>query len=286
MFGFFNNVYLLCPSSCFISDRGVFFGAFLGPILAILLFNAIIFVIVMSVLAKQIHKKFAGKDHLNRKTVVRLTISTMGLMALFGLTWAFGALTVREASPAFQYLFAIFNSLQGFFIFLFFCVFGKEGREFWLQVLCCGRKISGFTPKAQPKYSAPGKSLKPDSINTGLKSGVTTSIPNSAFQSCSIGKQFSENETFQDTSMMEVNPTTLKLEVVKESQTNQFPDNPSAAKVANFSYSLEKKQEVTAEAPDHSVPVLVEEQIDSIRHGHPVKTAEIYFGDSEDEGDN
>ena len=133
-------------------------------------------------------------------------------------------------------------------------------------MLCCGRKISGFTPKAQPKYSAPGKSLKPDSINTGLKSGPTTSIPNSAFQSCSIGKQFNENETFQDMSMMEVNPTTLKLEIVKESHTNQlkFPDNSSAEKVSNLSYSLDRKQEVTTEAPDHSVPVLVKEQIDGM----------------------
>ena len=83
----------------------------------------------MSVLAKQIHKKFAGKGQANQKTVVRLTISTMGVMALFGLTWTFGILTVREISTAFQFLFAIFNSLQGFFIFLFFCVFGKEGRD-------------------------------------------------------------------------------------------------------------------------------------------------------------
>ena len=113
----------------------VFFSAFLGPFFAILLFNTIIFVIVMSVLAKQIHKKFAGKGQANQKTaVIRLTISTMGLMALFGLTWTFGILTVCEISTAFQFLFAIFNSLQGFFIFLFFCVFGKK---FWLQVLCC-----------------------------------------------------------------------------------------------------------------------------------------------------
>ena len=79
----------------------------------------LIFVIVMSVLAKQIHKKFANKEHANRKTVVRLMISMMVVMALFGLTWVFGALTVREASTAFQFLCAIFNSLQGFFISLF-----------------------------------------------------------------------------------------------------------------------------------------------------------------------
>ena len=189
----------------------------------------------MSVLTKQIHKKFAGKGQANQKTAIRLTISTMGVMALFGLTWTFGILTVREISTAFQFLFAIFNSLQGFFIFLFFCVFGKEGRELWLQVLCCGRKIPGFTATAQPniKYNTPGKSLKPGSINTGPRFAPTISIPN---QSCSIPKAFTENESFQDTSIMETSPATLKLKVVKESDTNElkFAEDPSAEKVSNL----------------------------------------------------
>ena len=195
----------------------------------------------MSVLTKQIHKKFAGKGQANQKTAIRLTISTMGVMALFGLTWTFGILTVREISTAFQFLFAIFNSLQGFFIFLFFCVFGKEGRDLWLQVLCCGRKISGFTATAQPninllKYNTPGKSSKPDSINTGPRFTPTTSIQNSACQSCSIPKGFTENVTFQDMSIMETNSTTLELKVVKESDTNElkFPEDPSAEKVSNL----------------------------------------------------
>ena len=193
----------------------------------------------MSVLTKQIHKKFASKGQANRKTVVRLTISTMGVMALFGLTWTFGILTVREISTAFQFLFAIFNSLQGFFIFLFFCVFGKEGRDLWLQVLCCGRKISGFTATAQPninllKYNTPEKSSKPDSINTGPRFTPPTSIQNSSFQSCSIPKGFTENETFQDTSIIETNTATLEVKVVKESDTNEFPEDPSAEKVSNL----------------------------------------------------
>ena len=40
-------------------------------------------------------------------------------MVLFGLTWLFWAMTVREASIVFQYLFVISNALQGFFFFVF-----------------------------------------------------------------------------------------------------------------------------------------------------------------------
>lgn len=54
------------------------------------------------------------------------------------LTWIFGALTIDKASLSFQVLFVVFNSLQGFFIFLFFCVLGRDGRELWLEFLSCG----------------------------------------------------------------------------------------------------------------------------------------------------
>ena len=96
--------------------------------------SLLIFVIVMSVLAKQIHKKFANKEHANRKTVVRLMISMMVVMALFGLTWVFGALTVCEASTAFQFLFAIFNSLHSFLCF-FLCVWKRRSRVLVAGVL-------------------------------------------------------------------------------------------------------------------------------------------------------
>ena len=192
----------LPSSSCFIGDTGVFLGAFLGPIFAILLFNTIIFVIVISVLTKQIRKKYATKDHANQKIAVRLMISTMGVIALFGLTWVFGALTVREASTAFQFLFAIFNTLQGFFIFLFFCVFGKEAMTFWLQVLCCRWKLAGATISAHTnaqllKSTVPRKPLQSDSSCTS-RSDPPASNDNPLLQVLATSPQpsvFSENET-------------------------------------------------------------------------------------------
>ena len=192
----------LSSSSCFIGDTGVFLGAFLAPIFAILLFNTIIFVIVISILAKQIRKKYATKDHANRKIAVRLMISIMGVIALFGLTWVFGALTVREASTAFQFLFAIFNSLQGFFIFFFFCVFGKEAKTFWLQVLCCRWKLAGATISAHTnaqllKSTVPRKPLESDSRGTA-RSDMPASNDNALLQVLGTSPQpsvFSENET-------------------------------------------------------------------------------------------
>ena len=62
-------------------------------------------------------------------------VSIVGLMVIFGLTWVFGALTVREVSTVFQYLFVIFNGFQGFLFFVVICLVGKDGREFWSYVI-------------------------------------------------------------------------------------------------------------------------------------------------------
>ena len=137
-------------SSCFLSNTTTFFSAFLAPIFIIILLNLVIFVIVVSVLIKHARRRLASKDQANRETVITTLISITGLTALYGLTWLFGAFTIRDASVVFQILFTIFTFIQSFSIFLFFCVFGKEARELWLQVLCGGKKIPGITPSTQP----------------------------------------------------------------------------------------------------------------------------------------
>lgn len=155
------------------------FGAFLVPILATLVFNCTIFVLVIRVLIKHSQKKFGNKNKKDKKTVEnvkRLLISIFGIMFLFGLTWLFGALTISDASLAFQFLFAIFNSLQGFFIFVFFCVLGKEARELWLQFLCRGRKIRWITSTSENtqgrKGGAPVSSGGISTSTTRVKTGT------------------------------------------------------------------------------------------------------------------
>ena len=257
-----------------------------------MLFNAIIFVMIATVLIKHSQKRFSSKDKSKRQTVVRLMISIMGVMALFGLMWVFGALTIREASIAFQFLFAIFNSLQGFFIFLFFCVFGKDGRELWLQVLCCGRKIPGVTVSTQsnikqPKYATLG------STSTGLRSAPPTSPRSPAFPFSSIAGQsnvFSVSEPIQSMS----NPMALQLEALEES----YLDKPHLAKMKESSF-LQNELEITsdeqhnngstrstAKGPDHKAKPLSVLVRRSSTLRHHVEMAEVYFGDSEDDDDS
>eukprot|EP00731_Ephydatia_muelleri_P009408 Em0004g1746a len=118
---------------CFISNVTVFFAAFLGPILLILAFNAVIFIIVISVIIKHTIKR--SNDHFKKTPTIQLMANIISVFVLFGLTWIFGALTIMKAATTFQIMFTLLNSFQGFLIFIFFCVLNKEIRSSWTQIL-------------------------------------------------------------------------------------------------------------------------------------------------------
>uniref|UniRef100_A0ABI7ZVB9 G-protein coupled receptors family 2 profile 2 domain-containing protein n=1 Tax=Felis catus TaxID=9685 RepID=A0ABI7ZVB9_FELCA len=50
------------------------------------------------------------------------------LLPILGTSWVFGVLAVNSQAVVFQYMFAVLNSLQGFFIFLFHCLLNSEVR--------------------------------------------------------------------------------------------------------------------------------------------------------------
>ena len=127
--------------SCFISDIQVLFGAFLGPILALVLFNMVVFILVLRVLIRHICRKVVDLEKKKKaQGTLKSFISIISISFMFGLQWVFGAFTIEEASVVFQWLFVVFSTLQGFFLFLFFSVFTEEAREEWLNLFSCGHR--------------------------------------------------------------------------------------------------------------------------------------------------
>lgn len=130
--------------SCFLSNIGAFWGAFLGPILLIMSFNVVLFTcVIVALIRHQVRKgksnhyeSYKAKPKVKSVTVIRLLFSIGGIMAIFGLSWLFAIFTfsVTGIKDVFEILFTIFTSFQGFFIFLFFCVLNKEARDSWKQV--------------------------------------------------------------------------------------------------------------------------------------------------------
>ena len=251
---------LILPSSCFIVDPAVFFGAFLGPIFAILLFNIVIFIMVIRVLIKHTWNAHGHtKEKMNKKIIARLLVSIVGVMFLFGLTWLFGALTVigfgdARASTAFQVLFVICNAFQGFFIFLFFCVFSTDARDSWLELLSYCRQ------SWHPSQAMYGSSKS----NAAHKKVKTTSVIDSKLTSTKIGCNLSTD----DLSMKEKHATTA---------TEQAKEKPSV-EIHETNISMDNKIDLKSSEMKEKRQVL-ERKI----HNNHGQSAEADFLDNEND---
>ena len=213
--------------SCFIGDVGIFFGAFLGPIFLIFVFDTVVFTTVITVLIKHTRRKFQRSEDKSKKTAVRLLISIVGIVNLFGLTWVFGALTVRAPSNvAFQYIFVIFNAFQGFFIFLFFCVLGNDGREFWTNL--CKNRIKKKIATSSESHA--GDRSKAGSDSTSGRTRSTSNISTSKITSLRLHYAAKKSD----------------LSSVSESDTEFYTEsNPRALELHHMDTLHEEESETT-----------------------------------------
>ncbi|XP_072016526.1 adhesion G-protein coupled receptor G6-like [Amphiura filiformis] len=130
---------------CFMQPSYAFYFADLLIIAFILIFNFVMFMMIMYKLTCG-RKDIGRSSSRDKKQYVTRGITAVAITAILGLTWVFGFLTIIEnhaSSLVFQVLFCIFNSLQGFFIFILFCVRDEEIRDEWKRWLACGQRGTG-----------------------------------------------------------------------------------------------------------------------------------------------
>ena len=112
------------------------FAVFLLPIFLIILCNIIVFILVIRATLKNAieRKKQMSNSSFSVSEILKMLLSFTGIMILFGLTWisaAFTFISEPDVSYTIQFIFAFFNALQGFFIFIFFILLNKEHRKSW-----------------------------------------------------------------------------------------------------------------------------------------------------------
>ncbi|KAM4547574.1 uncharacterized protein V3H82_021173 [Fundulus diaphanus] len=121
---------------CWIKNDIAFYVAVVAYFCVIFVFNFIMFIVVLV----QWHKIKKQNPHNNRhRSTLQNIRSMVGITLLLGLTWGFAFFAWGPLNLPFMYLFAIFNSLQGFFIFIFHCAVKETVRRQWRIYLCCGR---------------------------------------------------------------------------------------------------------------------------------------------------
>ncbi|XP_072370237.1 adhesion G-protein coupled receptor G2-like [Scyliorhinus torazame] len=160
---------------CWINNDTAFFISAVGYFCIMFLVNLSMFIVVLIQLCRIKSKK----HHWNtQRHVLQDMKSVAGLTFLLGITWGFAFFAWGPANLPFMYLFTIFNTLQGTFIFIFHCAAKETVQKQWRRYLCCGklrlsetsewsRTATNNTKKLQPL--AQGISL-PSTSNNSLQS--------------------------------------------------------------------------------------------------------------------
>ncbi|XP_032084450.1 adhesion G-protein coupled receptor G4 [Thamnophis elegans] len=129
---------------CWIQDKWVFYISLVGYFILIFLINISMFITVLcQIRAMKTNHPRVGKHRsqeflLDLKRVISLTF-------LLGLTWGFAFFAWDPMKTVFMYIFAICNTLQGFFIFIFYCLMKDNVRKQCQIHFCCRRfQLSNF----------------------------------------------------------------------------------------------------------------------------------------------
>nr|XP_020665958.1 adhesion G-protein coupled receptor G4 [Pogona vitticeps] len=107
----------------------------------------------------------------NWKRVVSLTF-------LLGLTWGFAFFASRPVRIFFLYLFAVCNTLQGFFIFLFYCLMKENVRKQCRIHFCCGKFRLDYSQWSSSATALGYPSHPREQSSRSLKSYATSSTSN------------------------------------------------------------------------------------------------------------
>ncbi|KAL7373263.1 hypothetical protein ABVT39_002540 [Epinephelus coioides] len=122
---------------CWLRNDIAFYVGVVAYFLLIFALCLVVFIIVMVQLSR-IKKQNPQNQPPNRSVMTDLR-SIAGLIILLGLTWGFALFAWGPLYIPFVYLFSIFNSLQGFLVFVFHCAVKENVRRQWRTYLCCGK---------------------------------------------------------------------------------------------------------------------------------------------------
>ncbi|XP_071323519.1 adhesion G-protein coupled receptor G6 isoform X2 [Trachinotus anak] len=121
---------------CWVKNLAVFYTTCVGYFCLVFLLNVAMFIVVMMQICGRNGKR---SNRTLREEVLRNLRSAVSLTFLLGMTWGFALFAWGPVALAFIYLFTIFNSLQGLFIFIFHCALKENVQKQWRRYLCCGR---------------------------------------------------------------------------------------------------------------------------------------------------
>ncbi|KAM9819461.1 adhesion G protein-coupled receptor L3 isoform 11-T11 [Syngnathus typhle] len=159
---------------CWLRLDTYFIWSFIGPATLIIMLNVIFLGIALYKMFH--HTAILKPDSGCLDNIKSWVIGAIALLCLLGLTWAFGLMYINESTVIMAYLFTIFNSLQGMFIFIFHCILQKKVRKEYgkcLRTHCC----SGKSVETSISASKTTTSRTPGRYSTGSQVSLPACTP-------------------------------------------------------------------------------------------------------------
>ncbi|MBZ3880712.1 Adhesion G protein-coupled receptor L3 [Sciurus carolinensis] len=155
---------------------------------------------------------------------VSWVIGAIALLCLLGLTWAFGLMYINESTVIMAYLFTIFNSLQGMFIFIFHCVLQKKSRirRMWNDTVRKQSESSFITGDINSSASLNREGLLNNARDTSVMDTLPLNGNHGNSYSIASGEYLSNCVQIIDRGYNH-NETALEKKILKELTSNYIP---------------------------------------------------------------
>lgn len=116
---------------CWLRNDNYFIYSFIGPVAAVIMANLVFLSMTVLMMCRHAANLQALKTNERSKlTSIRLWLKgAFVLVFVLGLTWTFGFLHLNEDTLVVAYVFTVLNSLQGLFIFVFYCAQNEKVRK-------------------------------------------------------------------------------------------------------------------------------------------------------------
>ncbi|XP_071328600.1 adhesion G protein-coupled receptor E5 [Trachinotus anak] len=133
---------------CWLNLKSIW--SFFGPACFIIIVNIFFFLITVWKLAQKFSSLNPDLDSLQK--IKAFTITAVAQLCVLGTMWIFGCFQFEEGTIVMSYLFTIFGSLQGVMLFVMHCLFSKQVRDEYRNIL------SRFCASQRKTYSEFGYS--------------------------------------------------------------------------------------------------------------------------------
>ncbi|XP_008060842.1 adhesion G protein-coupled receptor E2-like, partial [Carlito syrichta] len=147
------------PTRCWLHTHKGFIWTFLGPVCAIFSINLVLLLMTFWIVKSKLSS--LNSDMSTLQNTRMLTFKATAQLFILGCTWCLGLLQVGPAARLMAYLFTIINSLQGFFIFLVYCLLSQQVREQYgtwfkgIRKLRAESEVYTFSSRAMSDASKP-----------------------------------------------------------------------------------------------------------------------------------